>query len=143
MDFPRSSFDHQTLTTNGFFKTICKIINVKIQFHHSHVTGKIYGYAHDFRNMKVRENQTSFTCIVHNFLKFDMYYLLKEIRLSVWNTKNIKIRGNGLTDINLQNISTQIKFVDTVKYYLVGLGQLSSILDKTEKKLLKKQPLNF
>ena len=72
-----------------------------------------------------------------------MYYLLKGIRLSVWNTKDIKIRGNGLTDINLQNISTQIKFVDTVKYYLVGLGQLSSILDKTEKKLLKKQPLNF
>ena len=38
--------------------------------------------------MKIRENLTSFTRIAHNFFLFDMYYLLKGIRLSVWNTKD-------------------------------------------------------
>ena len=41
MDFQRGRFDHQKLTTNGFFETIHKIFHVKIHPHHSHVTGKI------------------------------------------------------------------------------------------------------
>ena len=48
ISFPRERFYHQTLTTNGFFETINKIIKVKIHLHPSHVTGKIYGYAHNF-----------------------------------------------------------------------------------------------
>ena len=84
--------------------------------------------------MKVGENQTSFTCITHNFSKFDMCYLLKGIGLSVWNTKDINIGGNGLTDINFANITTQVKFVYTIKYCLANLGQLSSVLYKTEEK---------
>ena len=111
MDFLRGRFDHQTLTTNGFFETIHKTINVKIYFHYLHVTGKIIGYTHDFCNVKVRENQTLFTCITHSFFKFDMYYLLKGSRLSVWNTKDINIEGNELTDINFANLGTQVKFV--------------------------------
>ena len=67
MDFPRGKFDHQTLTTNDFFETIHKIVNVKVHLHHSYVTGKIIGYAHDFCNMKVRQNHTSFACNTHNF----------------------------------------------------------------------------
>ena len=67
--------------------------------------------------MKVRENQTLFTCIAHNVFKFDMYYLLKGIRLLVWNTKDINIGGNGLTDINFANPGIQVKFVDTMKYF--------------------------
>ena len=78
MDFPRGSFDHQTLPRNSFFETIHKIINVKIYLHHSHVTAKIYGYPQDFCNMKVRENQTSFTCIAHNFLSLTCIICLKE-----------------------------------------------------------------
>ena len=41
MDFQRGRFDHQKLTTNGFFETIHKIFHVKIHPHYSHVTGKI------------------------------------------------------------------------------------------------------
>ena len=120
MDFSRARFDYQTLTTSGFFETIYKIINVKIHLHHSHVGRKIYGYAHDFCNMKVRENQTSFTCIAHNFFKFDKYYLLEGIKLPVWNMKDTNIRGNELTDINFSNLCTQVKLVDTLKYYLAS-----------------------
>ena len=57
MDFLHERLDYETLTTLNFFESIHEIINVKIHLHHLHVTGKIIGYAHDFCNMKVRENQ--------------------------------------------------------------------------------------
>ena len=120
-----------------------RVINVKIHLHHSHVRCEILGYAHDFCNLKVRENQTSFTCIARNFFKFDMIFLLKGVRISVWNTKDINIHGNGLTHINFANFGTQVKFIDTIKYYLTSLGKLASTMDKKGKKMLRKLLLNF
>ena len=60
MDFPKRVLVFETITTKGFFESVYRIVNVKIDFRHSHVTGKIYGYAHDFCNWKVRENQFDF-----------------------------------------------------------------------------------
>ena len=67
MDFPQAIFNYETVTTLGFFKNVHKIINNKLHLHHSHITGKIMGYPHDFCNMRVRENQNHFSCIAHNF----------------------------------------------------------------------------
>ena len=91
MDFPRWCFDYETLTINDLFDTVHKIINVKTHLHHSHITGNIIGYGRDFCSAKVRENKDMLTCIAHNFFHFDMFFLLKGIRLSVWKTKDINI----------------------------------------------------
>ena len=40
MNFPRSKFEFETVTTGNLFEYVHKIINVKIHLHHSHVTGK-------------------------------------------------------------------------------------------------------
>ena len=53
MDFPQGCFDYETLTTNDLFDSVHKIINVKTHLYHSHITGNIIGYAHDFCNAKV------------------------------------------------------------------------------------------
>ena len=74
MNFPPSNFTCQSLTTYIFFENISKFVNVKVHLHHSHVTGKIYGYVHDFWNWKVRENQLGFSCIAHNFFGFDFFF---------------------------------------------------------------------
>ena len=50
--------------------------------------------------MKERENQNQFFCIAHNFFGFDMFFLIKGIRLSVWGTKYVNIGRTGLTNIN-------------------------------------------
>ena len=64
--------------------------------HHSQVTGKSQGYAHDFCNMQVRENsQMQLSFIAHNFFGFDMFFLLKGIRISVWQTQDLNIGGSG------------------------------------------------
>ena len=41
IDFPRSKFNYETITTNNFFANVHKYIKVKIQLHHSHITGEI------------------------------------------------------------------------------------------------------
>ena len=43
MDFPQGYFDYETLTTNGLFDSVHKIINVKTHLHHSHITRNIIG----------------------------------------------------------------------------------------------------
>lgn len=116
MDFPQGIFDCETVTTLGFFENIHKIINVKLHLHHSHITSKIMGHVHDFWNMRVRENQNHFSCISHRFFGFDLYFLLKEIRVSVWGTNNINIDRIWLTNINFGGIGKKVKFIDTIKY---------------------------
>ena len=54
MDFPRGCFVH-------------KIINVKAHLHHSHITGNIIGYAHNFCNAKVCEKKKYATMYCSQF----------------------------------------------------------------------------
>ena len=70
MSFPMTNFEHETVTTYNLFEDVHKILNVKIHLHHSHVTGEIIGYTHDFCNWAVRENKDIVSCIAHNFFKF-------------------------------------------------------------------------
>ena len=41
IDFPRSSFMYDTITTNNFFRNIHHLIKVKVHLHHLHITGNI------------------------------------------------------------------------------------------------------
>ena len=107
------------------------------------MTGGIYGYAHDFCNMKVRENQSQSSCIAHNFFGFGMFFLIKGIRLSVWGTKDLNISGSELTNIKFADIGSQVKFIDTMKYFLTSLGKLASTLEDVEKAQVQKLTLRF
>ena len=77
MNFPNTSFESDAFTTKNLFQFVHKLINVKIHLHHSHITGEIKGYAHDFCNWIVKENKDVVPCIAHNFFKFDFYFLIK------------------------------------------------------------------
>ena len=45
--------------------------------------------------------------------------------------------GTNLTNVNLANISSQVKIIDTLKYYQTTLTNLSSTADKNEKDKIK------
>ena len=77
MDSPQRQFDYETLKTNKLFDFVHKIVSGKTHLHHSHITGKKTGYAHDFRYAKVGENKGVLLCIAHNVFGFDMYFLIK------------------------------------------------------------------
>ena len=142
MCFPLTKFECETITTKDLFVDVHKIVNVKIHLHHSHVTGKIIGYVHDFCNWQVRENYDVVSCIAHNFFKFDMFFFIKSIRLSVWRTKDINIGGKNLTEINYVSIDN-FKFIDTMKYYLTSLRQLSETMSDKEKDNIAKLTVQF
>ena len=110
--------------------------------HHSHITGEIKGYVHDFCNWVAKENKDVVPCIAHNFFKFDFYFMIKNLRLSVLRTKDVNIGGNNLTDINYASIDN-FKFIDSIKYYQTSLGQLSETTDKNEKDKIRKLTLQF
>ena len=142
MSFPMTNFEHETVTTYNLFEDVHKILNVKIHLYHSHVTGEIIGYTHDFCNWTARENKDIVSCIVHNFFKFDFYFLLKNIRLSAWRTKDINIGGKNLTDINFARIDN-FKFIDTMKYYQTSLAKLSETITDSERENIKLLTIQF
>ena len=50
IDFPLSNFMYATISTNNLFRNVDGLMKVKLHLHHSHITGKILGYAHNFCN---------------------------------------------------------------------------------------------
>ena len=91
------------------------MIKVKMYLHHSLVTDETLGYVHDFCNWRVRENKTEFVVFAHNFFGFDVFFLLRGFRATAWDTKDINIGRQNLTNINCANISNETKFIDTLK----------------------------
>ena len=57
--------------------------------HHSRITGKVIGYAHSSRNLKVRENRNQVSVIAHHLFGFDFFFFKKGLRLGARRTTNL------------------------------------------------------
>ena len=69
-----NKFKTEILFSNKLLSNITSIVNNKIVVHHSHVSGEIFGYAHDFCNQKVKENYYTIPVFAHNQFRFDFFY---------------------------------------------------------------------
>ena len=67
-DFPMSE---------NFLSNMYAILKNQRVIHHSHVTGKIIGYAHNFCNLKCKENYFTIPVMAHNQFRFDLFFFLK------------------------------------------------------------------
>ena len=114
------------------------MIKRKVHLHHSHVTGEILGYTHDFCNLSVRKNNIEIPMIAHNLFGFDLYYFIKGYVASAWCSKENKIVGSNLKHTNFSNITGEVKFIDTLKYYRKRVAELASTLSDKEKIAVKK-----
>ena len=130
---------------NSIAKRLCpkNLLFGEVVIHHSHVSGEIFGYAHDFCNQRLKECASPISVIAHNLFKFDFFFVLKDFRLCVWGTKNINIGGRSLTDVQYANISNQVKFIDTIKYYQQPLANLAANSDNNEKKNIRNSCLKL
>ena len=82
--FPRSDIDYEIITTNKFFKNVQRLIRGKFHLHPFHITGKIFGYAHDFCNTTLVEKSTlEIPFVAHNFFGFDLFYCMKAYCISL------------------------------------------------------------
>ena len=137
--FPRSDIYYETIKTNKLFTNVHRLIRGKFHLHHSHITGKIFGYAHDFCNTTLVEKTTpEIPFVAHNFFGFDLFYYMKAYIASAWCSKELNIGGNNLMQANYSNISGEIKLIDSLKFYQTSLGKLSSTLTIEEKDAVKK-----
>ena len=142
--FPYSDISYETFQTNKFFINVHLLITVKVHLHHSHITGKILGYAHDFCNTIVIKNTTpEIPLIAHYLFGFDLYYFIKGYTASAWCSTYLNIGDTTLRQINFGNISGEIKLIDTLKFYQKSLADLASTLSNEEKIAVKKLTERF
>ena len=124
--------------TRRFFINVHCLIKVKFHLHHSHITGKIKGYAHDFCNtMVIEKTSPDIPFIAHNLFGFDLHYFIKVYIASAWCSKSLDIAGNNLTQINFSNTTGEIKLIDSLKFYQKSLDDLASTLSEEEKLVVK------
>ena len=81
--------------------------------------------------------------IGHNFLGFDIFFMVKRFRVSCWGTTELSMGRTNLTNVNFTNISSQVKIINTLKYYQTTLANLSSTADKAEKSRTKEGIKSF
>ena len=76
MEFPKNTFITNGVFSNNFLENVDEISFGRSVIHHSHITGKIIGYAHSFCYQKVRENKNQINVIAHKlFFLFDLFSL--------------------------------------------------------------------
>ena len=114
------------------------IVKNHIVIHHSHTIGKIIGYAHNFRNLRCKENYYTIPILAHNQFRFDFYLFLKGIRPSVWKTTEIAIGEKNPTDVNFAIIRNQVRFIDTVKHFQQSLASLADSMTDIERENVRK-----
>ena len=115
-----------------------RLIKGKVHLHHSHITGEYIGFSHDFCNtILIEKTNADVPFIAHNFFGFDLFYFMKTYIASAWCTKDLNIGGTNLTHACYGNISTEIKLIDSLKFYQRSLAELSSTLTDQEKGQLK------
>ena len=124
--------------SSKFLSNMIGIVKNQRVIHHSHVTGKINGYAHNFCNLKSRENYYTIPVFAHNQFGFDLFLFLKGLRPSIWETTEIAISGKNPTDVNFAIIRNQVRFIDTVKYFQQSLGSLAESIADTERENVRK-----
>ena len=124
--------------SKNFIENLKGIMSNRTHVHHSHITGEIIGYAHSYCNQNLRENSRGLTVIANNLFRFDFFFLLKGLRAGLWRARGISIGGKSPTDVNFANISNQVKFLNTMKYFQKSLAALANSLTDSEKSAISR-----
>ena len=142
--FPPSEIDYETITTNKFFLYVHRLIRGKVHLHHSQITVSIIGYGTTFAVwLSYKKSTSEIPFVAHNFFGFDLFYFMKTYIALEWCSKKLNIGGNNLTHANYGNISSEIKLIDSLKFYQRSIGELSSTLAPEEKTAVKNLAENF
>ena len=137
IELPTQVFHYETIITKMFIKHFFRLARVKYHIHHSHITGKIKGWAHDFCNLALQEKKAELSIVAHNLMKFDAFYVIKGFRGPTWKTKDISMGGSNITNLNFLSIDN-VKFIDSMKYFQQSLANLTSTITETEKNAVEK-----
>ena len=68
---------------------------------------------------------------------------LKGLRLGAWRTTNLSLGGKNLVNTNFANISDQVKFIDTYKYFQQSLSVLANTMSDEERLVVRSECKRF
>ena len=74
---PTDKVKGQFPISSKFLSNMIGIVRNQRDIHHSHVTGKMNGYAHNFCNLKCRENYYTIPVFAQNQFRFDFFFIFK------------------------------------------------------------------
>ena len=134
---PTSKVKGKYPVSSKFISKLIAIFKGQRDIHHSHITGKIIGYAHNFCNLRCKENYYTIPVFAHDEFRFDFFLFLKGFRPSVWETTDISIAGKNPTNVNFVIIKNQVKFIDTNKYFQQSLTSLAAGMTNKERENIK------
>ena len=60
--------------SSKFISNLIAIFKNQRDIHHSDTTGKIIGYAHNFCNLRCKENNCTIPVFTHNQFRFDFFF---------------------------------------------------------------------
>ena len=140
---PTSKVKGKYPISSKFISNLIAIFKSQRDIHHSHVTGKIIGYAHNFCNLRCKENYYTIPVFAHNQFRFDFFLSLKGFRPSVWETTDVSIGGKNPTNVNFVIIKNQVWFIDTVKYFQQCLASLAASMTNKQRENVKKTVGHF
>ena len=81
MKFPKNGLINDRIFSNMFLENVHNIILGGEVIHHSHIAGKIIGYAHNFCNQKAGENKIQINVITHNLFGFVFFFFKKRFKV--------------------------------------------------------------
>ena len=94
--FQKAKLITKQLLPKKFFLHVHRLVREKAHLHHSHITGKILDYAHDFCNLAYVEKCTpEIPFVVHNYFGFDLFYYMKAYIASACCPKQLDIGGTN------------------------------------------------
>ena len=113
--------------------------------HHDHVSGKIFGKAHDTCNKAVQLSlKTLPICVfAHNANKFDIKFIIGGINLSEWGTQSINLSGKSSASVESVQIGTSVVFRDSLKFFQDSLDNLGRSATVDEIAGIKKDTVQF
>ena len=125
--------DYDSITSKIFFQHVHNQITHKVHLHHSHITGQIIGYSHSFCNKRIVElEKPEIPCIAHNLFGFEFWFFMKSFSTTSWCSAQLTAGGTNLTNLNFANLKSELKFIDSLKYYQRSLAELTSSMDLKE-----------
>ena len=75
---PTSTVKRKYPISSKFISNLIAIFKGQRDIHHSHITGKIIGYAHNFCNLRCKENYYTISVFAHN-LDLIFFFIFKRL----------------------------------------------------------------